>query len=244
MGRIPRRLPQARGQALRQGQSLTARMIDRPIRPVSRRVVKNEVHVVATTFVCDGENPPDTICVAGASAALSSAAPFDGPRRLRAHRPRPSTRRRASAPSSSTPRKPSRSEAISSDHRGHRRLHLHGGGRRPRDLRRGHAGRHDVRPGGHRRVLREAEGLPRQGRSDPDGLHHPRRRSFHRDACRPLLRPDGRRPQRRRQALRMGKVEISRLRSRRTSSATRSALHGAATLPPPSRPSRSGPCAP
>ena len=49
--------------------------------------------------------------------------------------------------------------------------------------------------------------FPRQGRSDPDGLHHPRRRSFHRDACRPLLRPDGRRPQRRRQALRMGKVE-------------------------------------
>ncbi len=43
--------------------TLTARMIDRPIRPGFPDGYKNEVHVVATTFVCDGENPPDTICV-------------------------------------------------------------------------------------------------------------------------------------------------------------------------------------
>ena len=60
--------------------TLTARMIDRPIRPGFPDGYKNEVHVVATTFVCDGENPPDTLCVAGASAALLvGGAPFDGP---------------------------------------------------------------------------------------------------------------------------------------------------------------------
>ena len=60
--------------------TLTARMIDRPIRPGFPDGYKNEVHVVATTFVVDGQNPPDTICVAGASAALMvGGAPFDGP---------------------------------------------------------------------------------------------------------------------------------------------------------------------
>ena len=60
--------------------TLTARMIDRPIRPGFPDGFKQEVHVVATTFVCDGVNPPDTICVAGASAALlAGGAPFDGP---------------------------------------------------------------------------------------------------------------------------------------------------------------------
>ena len=60
--------------------TLTARMIDRPIRPGFVDGFKREVHVVATTFVVDGVNPPDTICVMGASAALMlGAAPFDGP---------------------------------------------------------------------------------------------------------------------------------------------------------------------
>ncbi|WP_165045132.1 polyribonucleotide nucleotidyltransferase [Adlercreutzia sp. ZJ138] len=60
--------------------TLTARMIDRPIRPGFVDGFKHEVHVVATTFVCDSVNPPDAICVMGASAALMlGAAPFDGP---------------------------------------------------------------------------------------------------------------------------------------------------------------------
>ncbi|MEG0026652.1 MAG: polyribonucleotide nucleotidyltransferase [Raoultibacter sp.] len=59
---------------------LTARMIDRPVRTAFPDGYKQEVHVVATTFVADGENPPDTICVGGASAALLvGGAPFDGP---------------------------------------------------------------------------------------------------------------------------------------------------------------------
>ena len=60
--------------------TLTARMIDRPIRPGFADGFKQEVHIVATTFVCDGENPPDCICVGGASAALlCGGTPFDGP---------------------------------------------------------------------------------------------------------------------------------------------------------------------
>ena len=60
--------------------TLTARMIDRPIRPGFADGFKQEVHIVATTFACDGQNPPDCICVGGASAALlCGGTPFDGP---------------------------------------------------------------------------------------------------------------------------------------------------------------------
>lgn len=60
--------------------TLTARMVDRPIRPGFADGFKREVHVVCTTLVVDSINPPDTICVMGASAALMlGTAPFDGP---------------------------------------------------------------------------------------------------------------------------------------------------------------------
>ena len=60
--------------------TLTARMIDRPIRPGFADGFKREVHVVATTLVADQVNPIDNICVMGASAALMIGdAPFDGP---------------------------------------------------------------------------------------------------------------------------------------------------------------------
>ena len=60
--------------------TLTARMVDRPIRPGFADGFKREVHVVCTTLVVDSINPPDTICVMGASAGLMlGAAPFDGP---------------------------------------------------------------------------------------------------------------------------------------------------------------------
>ncbi len=60
--------------------TLTARMIDRPIRTGFPDGFKQEVHLVATTFVADQVNQPDTICVMGASAALlAGGAPFDGP---------------------------------------------------------------------------------------------------------------------------------------------------------------------
>lgn len=79
VGRIPGGYLKREGKPSDKG-TLTARMIDRPIRPGFPDGFKNEVQIVATTFVVDGENPPDTICVGGASAALlAGGAPFDGP---------------------------------------------------------------------------------------------------------------------------------------------------------------------
>ena len=79
VGRIPGGYLKRESRPSEKG-TLTARMIDRPIRPGFPDGFKQEVHVVATTFVCDGQNPPDCICVGGASAALLCAgAPFDGP---------------------------------------------------------------------------------------------------------------------------------------------------------------------
>ncbi len=79
VGRIPGGYLKREARPSEKG-TLTARMIDRPIRPGFAEGFKREVHVVATTFVADQVNPPDTICVMGASAALMlGSAPFDGP---------------------------------------------------------------------------------------------------------------------------------------------------------------------
>ncbi len=79
VGRIPGGYLKREARPSEKG-TLTARMIDRPIRPGFADGFKQEVHVVATTLVCDGQNPPDCICVGGASAALlCGGAPFDGP---------------------------------------------------------------------------------------------------------------------------------------------------------------------
>ena len=60
--------------------TLTARMIDRPIRPSFPDGFRNEVHIVATSLVADQVNPVDTICVMAASAALTvGGVPFEGP---------------------------------------------------------------------------------------------------------------------------------------------------------------------
>ena len=60
--------------------TLTARMIDRPIRTGFPDGFKQEVHIVATSLVADRVNPVDTMCVMGASASLLVAgAPFEGP---------------------------------------------------------------------------------------------------------------------------------------------------------------------
>jgi polyribonucleotide nucleotidyltransferase len=59
---------------------LTARMIDRPIRPLWPKGYKNEVHVVATTLSADLVTAHDILCINGASAALMvSPLPFLGP---------------------------------------------------------------------------------------------------------------------------------------------------------------------
>ncbi|MBQ6491018.1 MAG: polyribonucleotide nucleotidyltransferase [Atopobiaceae bacterium] len=60
--------------------TLTARMIDRPLRPSFPDGFRNEVQVVATSLVADQVNAVDTICVMGASVALTiGGVPFEGP---------------------------------------------------------------------------------------------------------------------------------------------------------------------
>jgi polyribonucleotide nucleotidyltransferase len=59
---------------------LTARMIDRPIRPLWPKGFKNEVQVICTILSADLVTPHDILCLNGASAALMiSPLPFIGP---------------------------------------------------------------------------------------------------------------------------------------------------------------------
>jgi len=59
---------------------LTARLIDRPLRPCFPDGFRNEVHVVATVMTVDHANQPDIVAINGASAALMlSGIPFEGP---------------------------------------------------------------------------------------------------------------------------------------------------------------------
>jgi len=61
-------------------ETLTSRLIDRPIRPLFPKGFKNEVQVIATVKSIDPEIDPDIAAMIGASAALAlSGAPFNGP---------------------------------------------------------------------------------------------------------------------------------------------------------------------
>ena len=59
---------------------LTARMIDRPIRPLWPKGFRNEVQVICTVLSADMVTPHDILCINGASTALMiSPLPFFGP---------------------------------------------------------------------------------------------------------------------------------------------------------------------
>jgi polyribonucleotide nucleotidyltransferase len=61
-------------------ETLTARLIDRPIRPLFPKEWRYETQVIATVLSMDQENDPDTLAMIGASAALEiSESPFAGP---------------------------------------------------------------------------------------------------------------------------------------------------------------------
>ena len=61
-------------------ETLTSRLIDRPIRPLFPEGFRNEVQVVATVLSHDLENDPDIVALVGCSAALTlSGIPFFGP---------------------------------------------------------------------------------------------------------------------------------------------------------------------
>ena len=60
--------------------TLTARMIDRPLRSAFADGFRNDVQVIATVFSADQEHQVDVISIMGASAALMAAGiPFEGP---------------------------------------------------------------------------------------------------------------------------------------------------------------------
>jgi polyribonucleotide nucleotidyltransferase len=61
-------------------ETLTSRLIDRPIRPLFHPNYRNETQIVCTTISHDLENDPDIVAMIGASAALTiSGLPFMGP---------------------------------------------------------------------------------------------------------------------------------------------------------------------
>src|SRR5204863_8801804 len=61
-------------------ETLTSRLIDRPIRPLFVSGFRNETQVVCTVLSHDLENDPDVVALVGASAALTiSGIPFMGP---------------------------------------------------------------------------------------------------------------------------------------------------------------------
>src|SRR6201994_2981450 len=78
-GKIPGSFPRREG-APSQKETLTSRLIDRPIRPLFVKGFKNEVQVVTTVLAHDLENDPDIVAMIASSAALViSGAPFMGP---------------------------------------------------------------------------------------------------------------------------------------------------------------------
>jgi len=78
-GRIPGGYFKREGAPVKK-ETLTARLIDRPIRPLFPDGFRNEVQVICLALSGDQENDPDILAMNGASAALClSGIPFDGP---------------------------------------------------------------------------------------------------------------------------------------------------------------------
>jgi polyribonucleotide nucleotidyltransferase len=78
-GKIPGGFFKREGRASERA-TLTARMIDRPIRPLWPKGFRNEVQVICTVLSTDMVVPHDILCINGASAALMlSPLPFFGP---------------------------------------------------------------------------------------------------------------------------------------------------------------------
>ncbi|MHA1911926.1 MAG: polyribonucleotide nucleotidyltransferase [Candidatus Kariarchaeaceae archaeon] len=77
MGRIPGGFFKKEGRP-RDKEILTARLIDRPIRPLFPKGMTNEVQVIIMVLSSDGENDPDVLAVNSSSAALMiSDVPFN-----------------------------------------------------------------------------------------------------------------------------------------------------------------------
>src|SRR5687767_15840546 len=78
-GKIPGGFFKREGRATERA-TLTARMTDRPIRPLWPKGFRNEVQVICTVLSADLVTPHDILCINGASASLMiSPLPFLGP---------------------------------------------------------------------------------------------------------------------------------------------------------------------
>jgi polyribonucleotide nucleotidyltransferase len=78
-GKIPGGFRKREGQPS-EFETLTSRLIDRPIRPLFPETFLNEVQVICTVISHDLQNPADMVAMCGASAALTiSGIPFMGP---------------------------------------------------------------------------------------------------------------------------------------------------------------------
>ncbi|MFP5383823.1 MAG: polyribonucleotide nucleotidyltransferase [Gammaproteobacteria bacterium] len=78
-GRIPGGFFKREGRPTEK-ETLTCRLIDRPIRPLFPEGFKNEIQVIATVMSADRDNDPDIAAMLGTSAALAiSGVPFQGP---------------------------------------------------------------------------------------------------------------------------------------------------------------------
>lgn len=78
-GRIPGSFFRREGRP-GEGETLTSRLIDRPLRPLFPDNFLNEVQIIATVVSVNPQVNPDIVALIGASAALSlSGVPFNGP---------------------------------------------------------------------------------------------------------------------------------------------------------------------
>src|SRR2546421_67421 len=78
-GKIPGSFPRREGRPSEEG-ILTARLTDRPIRPLFPKGFRNDVQIIVSAWSADQENDYDVLAVNAASAALTiSNAPFEGP---------------------------------------------------------------------------------------------------------------------------------------------------------------------
>ncbi|MCJ7420713.1 polyribonucleotide nucleotidyltransferase [Sphingomicrobium astaxanthinifaciens] len=78
-GRIPGGFFKREGRATEK-ETLTSRLIDRPVRPLFPEGFYNEINVICQVLSYDGENEPDILAMIAASAALTiSGVPFMGP---------------------------------------------------------------------------------------------------------------------------------------------------------------------
>ena len=78
-GRIPGSRDRREGKPST-NETLIARLIDRPIRPLFPETFKNKVQIIAQVFSYDRKNQPDILAMIASSAALAlSGVPFSGP---------------------------------------------------------------------------------------------------------------------------------------------------------------------